>query len=127
MTYRVTVEQHSTYLHVIGTGENTPENARQYLIDAHKAAVERNCKSILLDMCFSGPGLNLGSIYSVVLDRSPDGAQFERIAYIDRNPNHAPDKAEFAELVAQNRGVNVRLFRSITEAEHWLQESVGEK
>lgn len=125
MTYRVTVEQHSTYLHVIGIGENTPENTRQFLIDANKAAVERNCNSILVDMRFSGPGLDLGSIYSVILDRSPDGAKFERIAYIDRNPNHTPDKAEFAELVAQNRGVNVRLFRSVTEAEHWLEK--GEK
>jgi hypothetical protein len=127
MTYRFTIEQHPTYLHVIGSGTNTAENARQFLIDAYHAAIERNCGSLLVDRRFSGPSLRLGNIYSVIAERSPDGSRLERIAYVDANPEHAPDAAQFAELVAQNRGVNVRLFGSIGEAERWLEESVSKK
>lgn len=122
MTYRVTIDQHHSYLHIIGTGPLTAENARQFLFDAYQAAVERNCSSILVEMRFHGPSLGLGSIYSVIADRSPDGAKLKKIAYVDANPNQERDAAEFAELAAQNRGVNVRLFGDATEASRWLTQ-----
>ncbi len=122
MTYLVTIEQHHSYLHIIGTGPLTAENARQFLTDAYQAAIERNCSSILVEMRFHGPSLGLGSIYSVIVDRSPDGSKLEKIAYVDANPNQVPDAAEFAELAAQNRGVNVRLFGDVMEASCWLTE-----
>ena len=127
MTYRVTVEQYPTYLHIIGTGSNTAANARQFLFDAYRAAVERNCSSILVDMRFSGPSLDLGSIYSVIAERSGDGSNLDRIAYVEANPNHRFEAAEFAELVAQNRGVNVRLFQNVDDAARWLQDGATNK
>ena len=51
----------------------------------------------------------------------------ERVAYVDANPEHTLDAAEFAELAAKNQGVNVRLFRSLGEAERWLQDAGGKK
>jgi hypothetical protein len=119
MTYDFTVEQKPTYLHVIGTGALTEQNARRFLIDAYRASVERKCASLLLEMRFSGPPLPLASIYSVIVERSPDGTRLERIAYVDADR----DSAEFAQLAAMNRGVNVRLFCSLGEAERWLQST----
>lgn len=94
-----------------------------FLIDSHNAAVERRKERLLLDMRFLGRSLNLGSAYTVIADRSPHGAKFERIAYVDANHERAPEDAEFAETAAQNRGVNVRLFRTLTDARQWLEES----
>ena len=123
MTYHLTVERKPTYLHVIGTGSFTEENARRFLVEAHRASVELNCGSLLLDVRFTGPSMNLGSVYSIISERSPDGSMLDRIAYVDANPAHVAEVAEFAALVAMNRGVNVRLFSSVSEAERWLQVS----
>jgi hypothetical protein len=126
MAYRSTIKQYPTYIHVTGAGANSKESVRQFLIDAYRASVERKCRSLLLEMSFSGPSLGLGSIYSVIAERSLEGSMLERIAYVDANSEHALDAAEFAELAAKNQGVNVRLFRSRSEAERWLQD-VGSK
>jgi hypothetical protein len=47
-----------------------------------------------------------------------------RIAYVDTNPEHDPKTMKFAETVATNRGVNVRVFSGLEDAEKWL---VGER
>jgi hypothetical protein len=43
-----------------------------------------------------------------------------KIAYVDINPEHNANDMEFAEDVAVNRGVFVRVFSTIHEAEQWL-------
>jgi hypothetical protein len=120
MTYSIVVEHKTTYLHATGTGALSEENARRFLFEAYLATVERECDSLLLEMNFSGPPLQFANICAVIGERSSDGAMLKRIAYVDANYDHSPDMAEFAELAAVNRGVNVRLFRSLGEAEHWL-------
>jgi hypothetical protein len=122
MAYHFAVEKRATYLHITGAGALTEQNLRRFLLEAYQASVKQKCDSLLLEMSFSGPPLNLHSIYSVIADRSPDGARLRRIAYVDTNTPHAIDPAEFAELTAKNRGVNVRLFRNLPGAERWLQE-----
>jgi hypothetical protein len=70
-------------------------------------------------MRFTGPSLGRSDIFQVVSQRSPQGAKLRRIAYIEAGD---PDMARFAETVALNRGVNVRLFESVTDAEKWLSQ-----
>ena len=119
MDYRCTVERKAAYLHFIGTGRMNEENARRFLLEAYQSAVELECDSILLEMRFTGR-MHLGSIFSVITERSPDGRLLKRIAYVDANTGLAPEAAEFATLAATNRGVGVRLFGSVDEAEQWL-------
>lgn len=123
MPYQFVTEEAPMYLHAIGTGDRTQENLRRFLIDSHDAAAERGKDRLLLDMHFLGPSLNLGHTYEVIAERSSAGTQFERIAYVDANLERVTEDAEFAEMAAQNRGVNVRLFRDVTEAVRWLEES----
>jgi hypothetical protein len=125
MTYQITVESRPTYLHATGSGPLSQENARRFLLEAYLAAVERNHDSLLLEMKFSGH-LGLPNIYSVITERSADGALLKRIAYVDGNLDLAPEAAEFAALTAVGRGVNVQLFQSLAEAEHWLSTGSGE-
>ena len=125
MDYELKVKQEPTYLHVVGEGAHTTENLRRFLIDAHRIALERKCDSMLLEQNFWGPSLSLGNIYSVVAERSIDGSLFKRIAYVDANTEHPPERMEFAELAANKLGVNVRSFRTVSEAKSWLQSSVA--
>jgi hypothetical protein len=121
MTYRFSAEPKAKYLHAKGSGELNAINARQFLVDAYQACVQRNLKSLLLEMDFTGRNMGLGEVYSVVAERSPDGAKLERIAYFDAHVGDRQQIAEFAELVAQNRFVSVRLFSQLSDAERWLQ------
>ncbi|MFL6620091.1 MAG: hypothetical protein ACJ8MH_15915 [Povalibacter sp.] len=122
MTYSFIVEKKPTYLIAKGQGELTEANARRFLIDAYQACVEHNMDRLLVVMSFIGNSLGFGSVYSVIAERSHDGSMLKSIAYVDHNPAHAGETAEFAETVAINRGVNVRLFESVAAAERWLQE-----
>ncbi len=45
-----------------------------------------------------------------------------KIAYVDTNPEHDFADTKFVEDVAVNRGMNVRAFRTVGEAEAWLNE-----
>ena len=123
MAYNFSVEQKPDYVHAKVSGDLTRPNARQFLVDAYQACIDRNVSSLLLEMAFTG-GLSLGEVCSVINERSLDGSNLERIAYVDTNPDLPRDMAEFAELVALNRGVNVRLFSTLSEAEQWLQSSI---
>jgi hypothetical protein len=55
----------------------------------------------------------------VVSQRAPTGATLAKIAYVDPATSD-PAEARFAETVALNRGVNVRLFPDVASAAQWL-------
>jgi hypothetical protein len=75
--------------------------------------------SLLLEMNLSGPSLDTMSIFRVVSQRAPTGATLAKIAYVDPATSD-PAEARFAETVALNRGVNVRLFPDVASAAQWL-------
>jgi hypothetical protein len=56
----------------------------------------------------------------VISDRVPDGRNLRKIAYVDDSIDFDPGMPVFAETVAVNRGVNVRLFQNVELAEEWL-------
>jgi hypothetical protein len=71
-------------------------------------------------MNFSGPALSAANIFDVLADRIPDGLKLTKIAYVDGASGLG--QAYFAETVAMNRGVNVRLFKDVAAAAGWLAE-----
>ncbi len=48
------------------------------------------------------------------------GLIVEQVAYVDTNPEHDSTLLDFIETVAVNRGVRVRVFGTVSEAETWL-------
>ena len=72
-------------------------------------------------MRLSGPSLDTSSIYDVITQRGPDGAKLRKIAYVQTKVED-PTMPYFAETVAVNRGVNVRLFQNVAAAAQWLLE-----
>ena len=122
MSYDLVIEEKPLYLHARVSGTHNEQNAHRFLVDVHEAWVERNCSAVLLEMNFSGPSLSTISIFNVISDRAPHAVGLRRIAYVDGGSGHDSDQARFAETVARNRGVNVRLFGTVDDAECWLRE-----
>lgn len=50
----------------------------------------------------------------------------QRIAYVDVNEDHNSALMKFAETVAVNRGINIRLFENVHDAERWLIAEVNQ-
>jgi hypothetical protein len=121
MSYQLTVEERPTYLYAKVVGQRTRENALRFLEEAYSACVKSGRSAALLEMQLSGPSLNTGSIYDIVTQRAADGRKLRKIAYV-QSVTDDPAMPYFAETVAMNRGVNVRLFQSVAAADEWLSD-----
>jgi len=121
VSYQLTIEERPTYVYARVDGDLTPENALRFLEEAYAACLRSGRPDVLLDMQLRGPNLATTSVYEVISQRAADGTKLGKSAYV---PYEADDRsmAYFAETVAVNRGVNVRLFESVAAAERWLSE-----
>lgn len=119
MPYQLTIEEHPSYLHATVTGTRSAQNALRFLEEAYDACVKRGHSAVLLEMNLSGPSLDLASIYRVISKRSADATKLRKIAYVDASTKDL-DKKKFAETVAVNRAVNVRLFEDLDAAKQWI-------
>ena len=125
MGYELTLEQHPAYLHATARGDRTAGNASRFLREAYAACTASGSKSLLLDMRLAGPPLPSPKIFEVISEGSRDGMKLRKIAYVDIIV--AGGKTSFAETVARNRGVNVRLFPDIAAATRWLNQQEEEE
>ena len=122
MSYALSVENKGTYLHIRVTGDNTPKNVANYLSEVRDKCAEHQCSNVLIEENLKGPSLGAGVIYNIVTEAGNQvWPVVRRIAYIDVNPAHNTRSMQFAETVAVNRGVNVRLFSSVVDAQKWLE------
>ena len=121
-SYQLTIEERPAYMYAKATGERTPPNALRLLEEAYAACVKSGRDALLLEMAFYGPDLmNTTSVYHVISQRVSDGRTLRKIAYVDSSTGD-PAMPYYAEAVAINRGVNVRLFQSVDAAGDWLSE-----
>lgn len=120
--YELTLEERPAYLHARVVGPRTPENALRYLEEVYAACLRTGLSQVLLEMAFSGPSLGPSGILRVVSERSADGARLRKVAYVEASMD-GQQRARFAETVAINRAVNLRLFESVGEAARWLEEA----
>ena len=121
MAYQLTIEERPTYVYARVDGDLTPANALRFLEEAHAACVRFGRTDVLLDMQLHGPNLSTTNIYEVISQRALPGSTLRKIAYVPYGGGD-PSMAHFAETVAINRGVNVRLFATVAAAEQWLLE-----
>ena len=122
MSYRLDVVEKPSYLHVTVTGPHSAENARQFLAEINDICVRRDCDELLIELNVTGPSLPTGTIFDVVSERSQRALRYRRIAYVDASTERDLDNLRFVETVAKNRGVNIRFFRKVDEAENWMRE-----
>jgi hypothetical protein len=119
MPYQLQITEKPTYLHAVVTGRNTIENVTGYLKDLLRECEARQCFNVLIEEQLEGRRLETWDVYQIASDSSTLARGFFRtIAYVDVNAGG--ELMKFAETVANNRGVPMRVFATVAEAEAWL-------
>lgn len=113
------VEKHCLYAYVEGTKASV-ESSRDYWKQVLEEARQRACDRILIEENISET-LTASQTYEFakgVADAAPQGI---KVGLVDRHPEHR-ELNLFGILVANNRGLDARVFDSVAEAESWLAE-----
>ena len=119
MPYHVSLEQKPGYLHAVVTGENSAENVAAYYRDVLQACREHQCYRVLVEERLEGPRLKMMDVFRIASEGSAAAAGIiQALAYVDVNAEG--DLMQFAETVGVNRGIPVRLFATVDEAEQWI-------
>lgn len=119
MSLGVKFEQKNTYLHVTVTGQNSRETAAQYVQQVLRECVARNCDRLLIEERLEGPRLPMLDVFEIVADVSKKAlGMLKAVGYVDVNAQG--DLMKFAETVALNRALPLRVFSTVAEAEKWL-------
>jgi hypothetical protein len=119
MTYRLSIQEKSGYLHAVVTGQNTKENVAGYLEEIRRECAGRHCYRVLIEERLDGPRLGLTDVFAISSRHGQPSGRTPTIAYVDVNAQGTT--MAFAENVAVNRGISVRVFGSVQNAEQWLK------
>ena len=121
MSFKLNFTQKPDYLHVVVTGRNTKNNVIRYLADVQRECMNRACMRVLVEERLDGPRLGTMDVFEIAAEgRNRVAGPLPLIAYVDVNAVGA--MMAFAEDVAVNRGINVRVFDTVADAEKWLLE-----
>ena len=122
MAYQVQTDQKPTYLHFTVTGDNSRESVAGYMEQVLRECTARQCFRVLIEERLEGSRLGTLQIFSLVAQGSERlRGVLKAMAYVDVNAQG--DLMRFAENVAVNRAIPVRVFPSVAAAERWLQEA----
>lgn len=119
MTYQLKVEQKPAYVHFTITGQNSRETVEQYMEEVLRECTLRQCFRVLIEEHLEGPRLGTMQVFAMV---SKGAERFlgvlKAMAYVDMNAD--PDMMHFAETVAVNRAIPVKVFPTVEAAERWI-------
>jgi hypothetical protein len=119
MSYKLTITQKPTYLHIIVTGEFSEENVLRYFEEIHRECTTRNSFRVLIEENLDGPRLNVVRVLQLISDESSKSmGLFKAIVYVDVNA--VGDSMKFIEDAAVNRSLPVKVFSTVVDAEKWL-------
>jgi hypothetical protein len=119
MSYKLSITRKSRYLHAVVTGLNSKENVARYLDEVRRECAIRGCYRVLIEERLEGPRLNTTEVFQIAAEGSSRAQGLvEAIAYVDVNAEG--DLMKFAETVAINRLLPVRVFSAVSDAEEWL-------
>jgi len=120
MSYRLEIAQRAGYLHFIVTGTNSRESVEAYLREVGTTCEARRCRRVLIEERLEGPRLGTMDVFAIASGGNAQAAaRFDAIAFVDVNAGNGLMK--FAEDVAVNRSVPVKVFATVEEAARWLE------
>jgi hypothetical protein len=122
MPYELTTIPFENYLHVKVRGQNNTATVSAYLLDVARLCRKHNYSAVLIEEYLSGPSLSMADIFNIIRNRSSDAWFLSHIAYVDINVDHDFGQMKFAEMVALNEGVQVRMFQDLNAAHQWLEQ-----
>lgn len=124
MSFEMTLAEKPGYLHAIVTGKNTLENVAAYMTQLRETCVARGIDRVLIEERLTGRRLETWDVYQAASQGSARASgRFNAIAYVDVHASG--ELMKFAETVAVNRGMPIRVFASVEEAEAWIRTKAG--
>jgi SpoIIAA-like len=121
MAHKIAAHISPSHVHVVVTGDNTERDVLAYMEEVRQLCVQHSCWYVLIEESLSGPGLGITSVFDLASHGAETAREhFRAIAYVDVNPAHEHDMMKFAETVALNRGLQVRVFEDVDDAKRWL-------
>ena len=122
MPYELSTVPLDNYLHVKVRGQNDTTTVNAYLLDVARLCRKHKYSAVLIEEFLSGPSLSMADIFNIIRNRSSDAWFLSHIAYVDTNSEHDFGQMKFAEMVALNEGVQVRMFQDLKAAHDWLAQ-----
>jgi hypothetical protein len=123
VTYELKIEQKPEYLHCVVTGRNSQETVTRYMQQVMQECAARRCFRVLIEERLEGPRLGTMEVFTMVSAGSKRyQGMLEALAFVDLNAEGGVMR--FAEDVAVNRGIPVRVFRTVDGAEKWLLQNL---
>jgi hypothetical protein len=101
------------------TGVNSVENVVAYLQQLRQECEARGCFRVLIEERLEGPRLRTLDVFQIASQGVVGASRIDAMAFVDVNAEG--DLMKFAETVAANRGLPIRLFSSVSDAKTWLQ------
>jgi hypothetical protein len=124
VAYQLKIDQKPGYLHVTVTGRNSPDTVTSYMQQVIQEVAARRCPRVLIEENLEGPRLGTMEVFTMVTAGSKRyHGVLEALAFVDLNAEGGVMR--FAEDVAVNRGIPVRVFRNVEGAEKWLLAHAG--
>lgn len=119
MSYDLTCRKKHNYLHARVTGQNSEEIVKRYMQEVVQECNDAKCHCLLIEEALEGPRLDTLSVFDIASEGSAESrGLFKAIAYVDVCAEG--ELMEFAETVAVNRGLPVRVFPTVAEAKKWI-------
>lgn len=116
---RITFETRVGYLYVYVEGPEDSYAVSRYLWTEVAAECRRTGMTSVLVVENLGSPSSVNETYRVTTELGSIGMTGIKIAFVDLIETQDVIN-EFGELVANNRGLNAKIFRSVEEAEAWL-------
>lgn len=118
--YKINFEDRADYLYVRIEGEyDTTAISNEYWREIEAECSVRKPKRLFVEEDLRQQVESVADIYEVASEVSHRALTGIRIAFFDTQPDHY-EKNIFAELVARNMGLNVRIFANREDALEWL-------
>lgn len=122
MGYTLKIEEKPGYVHFAVHGETDPQTVGNFLRDISVICRERKYSTILIEEDLKGQSISPTNVYEIISSEAKKlPPLLNCIAYVDANPEHQNELMHFAETVAVNRGVNIKVFFDTQDAINWLR------
>src|SRR5262245_25210793 len=118
MRVQLQIEERSGYLAASFIGEGAPSEAHQQFAFIAEHCKCANYKRLLIDFTARQKKVTIADRFNFGEKSQVFAIQNIKVAVLARPDQFEPQK--FGELVARNRGVNLRGFTDVQAAEEWL-------
>ena len=119
-TYTLSFENRDSYLYAHLVGQDSFRASLSYWNDIADKVGELGLTKLLVHEDLIGE-VTETQIYELIMDLMNSSLRAVKIAFYDENSDDT-DLNALGQLIANNRGANVKIFPSLEAAKHWIEQ-----